>query len=93
MATRVADAMRRGALCEGSIDFMGLDWFELAERPVARVRRGFGVPAKSDDARAAGSAGPWQPGGISAFQVDAGRQLAEQAGQPYESFGARPADG
>jgi hypothetical protein len=93
MATRVADAMRRGALCEGSIDFMGLDWFELAERPVARVRRGFGVPAKSDDARAAGSAGPWQPGGISAFQVDAGRQLAEQAGQPYEAFGARPADG
>src|SRR5262249_20539615 len=27
MAERVADAMRRGALCQGSIDFLRTDWF------------------------------------------------------------------
>jgi hypothetical protein len=90
MATRVADAMRRGALCRGSIDFMGLDWFELAERPVTAVRDQFCMPAKAADAIAAGSVGPWEPGGISPFQVRAGTALAEQQGAPYESFGARP---
>jgi hypothetical protein len=44
MSTRLADAMRRRALCEGSIDFMKLDWFELAGLAVADVRRHFGVP-------------------------------------------------
>jgi hypothetical protein len=88
MASRVADAMRRGALCRGSVDFMGLDWFELAERPVTAVRDHFCVPAKSAEAVAAGSAGPWEPGGISPFQVRSGTALAEQHGRLYQSFGA-----
>jgi hypothetical protein len=90
MATRVSDAMRRGALCQGSIDFMGLDWFELAELPVLTVRDQFRMPPKAREAITAGSVGPWQPGGISPFQVRAGTSLAEQQGQPYESFGASP---
>ena len=88
MAARVADAMRRGALCQGSIDFMGLDWFDLAEMPVGAVRDQFCVPPKAREAVAAGSIGPWEPGGISPFQMQAGSSLAEQEGRPYESYGA-----
>jgi hypothetical protein len=89
MATRVADAMRRGALCQGSIDFMGLDWFELAGLPVSAVREHFCVVPKSAEALTAGSVGPWERGGISPFQVQSGASLAQQEGRPYESFGAR----
>ena len=88
MATRVADAMRRGALCEGSIDFLKVDWFALASLPVEGARDHFGVPPKSLDAVEAGSVGPWEPGGISPFQVGAGTSLAEVEGRPYDSYGA-----
>jgi hypothetical protein len=66
---RMADAMRRGALCHDerrgsdSVDFMAVDWFELAPLPVEEVRRLFRVTAKSDEAVARGSVGPWEPGG------------------------------
>jgi len=95
MPSRVADAMRRGALCPGSVDFLRTDWFALADRTVDEVRTHFGVPAKSGAATAAGSVGPWDPGGISPFQVGAGRAAADAAGRAYDSFGADvgPADG
>jgi hypothetical protein len=88
VAVRLADAMRRGALVDGSVDFMGLDWFELADRPVDEVRAGFGIVAKSERAVDVGSVGPWDPGGISEYQLGAGRSLAEREGRAYESFGA-----
>ncbi|MEZ5144344.1 MAG: hypothetical protein R2726_17780 [Acidimicrobiales bacterium] len=88
VAVRLADAMRRGALCEGSIDFLGLDWFELADLPVEEVRARFGVVPKSEAALAAGSVGPWEAGGISEYQDAAGRAAAERDGRPYEAFGA-----
>lgn len=88
MATRVADAMRRGALCQGSVDFLRTDWFELAELTVPDARDHFCVPPKSPPALAARSAGPWEPGGISPFQLRAGAALAEERGQPYDSYGA-----
>lgn len=88
VALRVADAMRRGALVQGSVDFLAVDWFELAHLPIAEVREHFGVVAKSDAAVAAGSVGPWDPGGISEFQERTGRELAAARGEPYESFGA-----
>ena len=80
MATRVADTMRRGAMCtdhsldQDSIDFMRLDWFELAALSLEGVRRRFNVTPKSVSAIAAGSVGPWEPGGISPFQSRAGRR-------------------
>jgi hypothetical protein len=89
VAVRIADAMRRGALCRDSvldvdsIDYLHLDWFALAELPVAEARRRFGVVDKAPEAVAAGSVGPWDPGGISPFQLNAGRQLAECQGRPY----------
>lgn len=88
VAIRVADAMRRGALVDGSVDFMAVDWFRLADRSVAEVREHFGVVAKSDAAIDAGSVGPWDPGGISAYQEQTGRQLARSRGEQYRSFGA-----
>jgi hypothetical protein len=88
MAARVADAMRRGALCAGSVDFMRTDWFEIADLTVDAARRKFGVPPKSPTAIAAGSVGPWQAGGISPFQERTGRSLASAEGREYDSFGA-----
>lgn len=93
MAERVADAMRRGAMSKGSIDFLrGVDWFDLADLTVEEVRRHFEVPPKSADAVGAGSVGPWETGGISPFQVQSGIRLAESEGRPYEPYGARVAE-
>ena len=98
VAARIADAMRRGASCRDrvlgvdSIDFLRLDWFSLSDLPLAEVRDRFGLPAKSPEAVKAGSVGPWQPGGISPFQLAAGRALAERAGRTYSSHGASVAE-
>jgi len=97
MAVRLADAMRRGALCADvvtgttSIDFLRLDWFELAPLPLDEVRRRFTVGPASAEARAAGSIGPWEPGGISPFQLAAGRDAAAAAGRDYDAYGATAA--
>jgi hypothetical protein len=94
MAVRLADALRRGALCSDhetgsdSIDYLRLDWFELASCRIDDVRARFNVVQKSDDAVAAGSVGPWQPGGISPFQERFGRELAAEQERTYESYGA-----
>jgi hypothetical protein len=87
--------MRRGALGtdhatgSDSIDYLRLDWFELAGMPLEDVRARFNVVAKAEEAAAAGSVGPRQPGGISSFQERSGRELAEHENRPYESYGAR----
>src|SRR5262249_15040183 len=74
VAERVGDAMRRGATCAGSNDFLAIDWFELADLPLEEARRRFGLGEKSERARAAGSVGPWEPGGISEFQSNCGEE-------------------
>jgi hypothetical protein len=94
VAVRLADAMRRGALCHDnvsdndSVDFLRVDWFELAPLPLDEVRARFCVQPKSATAVAAGSAGPRDAGGISPFQLEAGRGFAEHLGVAYDSFGA-----
>jgi hypothetical protein len=94
VARRMADAMRRGALCtdsvtgSDSIDYLRIDWFALADQPLDAVRARFGVVAQAADALAAGSVGPWEPGGISPFQLAAGRAAADERAEPYDSFGA-----
>lgn len=74
MATRLADAMRRGAMArpDGTVakSFLAVDWFEYAELPVQEVRRRFQIPPKSDKAIAAGSVGTWDLAGFSAYQLD-----------------------
>jgi hypothetical protein len=94
MAIRLGDAMRRGALCHDavtgadSIDYLQIDWFDLAPLPLVEVRARFGVVDKSEAAVSAGSITAWEPGGISPFQLAAGEALAEREGRAYASFGA-----
>ena len=94
MAVRLSDALRRGALSRDdatgsdSIDFLGMDWFAVAHLPCADLRARFNLVPKADAAVAAGSVGPWEPGGISPFQMNAGRELAASRGRRYDSHGA-----
>jgi hypothetical protein len=96
VATRIADAMRRGALCRDevlevdSIDYLRLDWFSVADQPIDEIRRRFRVVGKSDEAIEAGSVGPWELGGISPFQMAAGQLAAARGKRPYASYGAVP---
>jgi hypothetical protein len=86
MPERLGDAMRRGALC--GKDLMGVDWFSYADAPVVEVRRTLNVVPKGPAALVNGSVGPWEHGGISPYQANSGRKLAEAEGRPYESYGA-----
>jgi len=94
VAARIADAMRRGAVCtdqvtgSDSIDFLRIDWFEVAPLPLEDVRERFGLTPKSAGAVAAGAVGPWEPGGISPFQERSARALAERDGREYDAYGA-----
>lgn len=95
VAQRVADALRRGALSHGldgapDVDFLAVDWFALADRPVAELREEFGVVEKSEKALAAGSVGPWEPGGISEYQYETARARAVAEGREYHAHGATP---
>jgi hypothetical protein len=93
MAVRLADALRRGALVgahAGGPDLLGIDWFERAHLPIDEVRAELGVVQKSDVALEAGSVGPWEAGGISPFQYEAGQRKAEAEDRAYDSFGATP---
>lgn len=88
MPARLADALRRGALCDGSIDFLAVDYFSMADLDVREVRSHFGVPEKSSVATASGSVGPWDPGGMSPYQLAAGEALAAAQRRSYDSYGA-----
>jgi hypothetical protein len=94
MAVRLSDAMRRGALCRDtgagsdSVDFLALDWFSVAGSTCDELRARFNLVPKSEGAVAAGSVGPWEPGGISPFQLNAGRELADELGIAYDAHGA-----
>jgi hypothetical protein len=93
MSLRLGDAMRRGALSHGldgapDVDLMQVDWFSLADRPLAEVRRQFGIQDKWSRAIVAGSPSPFGAGGISEAQLAAGRASAEARGERYETFGA-----
>ncbi len=96
LAVRLSDGMRRGALSHDrvtgshSVDFLRVDWFDLAAMEVAEARERFSLAAKSPRAMTAGSVGPWEPGGISPFQMNAGRELAARLGRTYDPLGAAP---
>lgn len=95
MTVRIGDAMRRGALSHGldgapDVDFMAVDWFELAALPLDELRQRFAITPKSEAAVAAGSVTPWEPGGMSEAQLASGRALAAELGVCYDSYGATP---
>jgi hypothetical protein len=100
MAVRLADAMYRGAMLAWhvndtypgrSTDLLTTDWFEHAERPLEDIRAELGLLPRSARAVAAGSKTPWERGGISPFQQQYGRTVAEAEGREYDSYGAEPA--
>jgi hypothetical protein len=94
MAVRLADAMRRGALCAahaGGPDLLARDWFSDAHRSVEEVRATLGIVAKSSRAVECGSVTAWELGGISPFQFECGRVTAERDGRAYDAYGASPA--
>jgi hypothetical protein len=70
MHVRIADALRRGRdLCAGlGMDLLEVDFHDLAEQPVADVRVGLGIPPKSPEALACGSAGVFDRAGMSRLQ-------------------------
>jgi hypothetical protein len=70
MHLRVADAIRRGKVVCGhaATDLFEVDYHAIADRPVPEVREMLGVPPKSGPAIAAGSVGPFDPGGMSEAQ-------------------------
>ena len=94
MEVRLADAMYRAAVCrdtetdQDSVDFLSMDWFAIAHRTCADLRVRFNLLAKSAAAVEAGAVGPWEPGGISPFQLAAGQALAAARGVPYDAHGA-----
>jgi hypothetical protein len=95
MAVRIGDALRRGARSHGldgrpDVDLLAVDWFELADRSVEEVRELFGVEDRSQDARDAGSVGPWEVGGISEYQLETAGARAAAAGEEYRTYGATP---
>ena len=99
VAVRLADAMRRGALSHDevtgadSVDYLRLDWFSIADLALDEARDRFSIAPKSDSAIAAGSVSCWEPGGISPFQLRAGRDAAARGGYAYESYGAAAEEG
>jgi hypothetical protein len=90
MATRLADAMRRGALTRGSHDFLDVDWFALADRPITVVRTEIGLVGKDPAVLAAGSAGPWQAGGITAYQLKSAEAAATADDRDYVAWHPDP---
>jgi hypothetical protein len=64
----------------------------VAHESCAELRARFHLVAKAPEAVAAGSVGPWQPGGISPFQMHAGSDMAAAQGRPYDAHGASVAD-
>jgi hypothetical protein len=89
MASRLADAMYRGAMC--GRDLLGVDWFALADHEVEAVRVELGIPPKWERIareRRSHSPGPWEPGGISPYQLASGQRLAVAEGREYDAHGA-----
>jgi hypothetical protein len=70
MPQRIADAIRRAkVVCQSfRVDLFEVDYYELAERPVAEVREMLSVPPKGPPALEAGSAGLFDVAGMSETQ-------------------------
>jgi hypothetical protein len=70
MHQRIADAIRRGkVVCDRyGVDLFEVDYVALADRPVEEIRETLGIPPKSSGALEGGSAGPFDPEGMSENQ-------------------------
>ena len=96
MGVRLGNAIARGGEvawkfnATNGIDLLGVDWFARADDDLDALRMEYGFTGpgkKSLEAKVAGSAGPFEPGGITPAQVGWGTDMAAAEGRPYESFG------
>ena len=80
MHLRIADAIRRGkVVCLNyGVDLFEVDYYDLAERPVAEVGEMLGVPPKGSGAIEAGSVGPFALEGMSETQRRATRATSRR---------------
>lgn len=79
MHVRIADAWRRGRLLRESLgtDLLEVDYHEFTSQPVDEVRDQLGIAPKSERARAAGSAGVFDPEGMTKLQLEYAASLKE----------------
>jgi hypothetical protein len=75
----LADALRRGkVVCDHyGVDLFDIHYYELADRPVEEIRVMLTVPPKSSEAVEGGSAGVFDPEGMSETQR---RAVAQRRG-------------
>ena len=73
---------------DDALDYIALDYFSMADRPIDQVRWEFGIGPKSGAAVAAGSRDLLARGGISEAQVRPGRRTAEAQGLGCDPRGA-----
>lgn len=97
MGIRLGNAIARGGEVawrfheNRGIDLLAVDWHDRAHEELDDLREEFGFDgpgAKSLEAKAAGSAGPFQPGGVTVAQLQWGRDMARAEGRAYDPFGA-----
>jgi hypothetical protein len=76
MHDRIADAIRRGKVVCNSygVDLFEVDYHKLADRPIGEVREILSMPPKSSGAIEGGSAGLFDPEGMSATQQEFARR-------------------
>lgn len=71
MPERVADAIRRGRIC--NLDVMyGVDYFDYKDMPIDEVRKSLGIVPKSKELD---SPGIWHPDGITSYQREHGNSM------------------
>ena len=71
MPERVADAIRRGRICNRDVMY-GIDYFEYKNMPIDEVRQHLGIAPKDKDIN---SPGVWHPDGITSYQREHGNSL------------------
>ena len=71
MPERVADAIRRGRICNRDVMY-GIDYFEYKDCQIDEVRAQLGIVNKDRDIE---SPGVWDPNGITSYQREHGNAL------------------
>ena len=71
MPERVADAIRRGRVCNRDVMY-GIDYFQYKNMPIDDVRQHLGIAPKD---KGINSPGVWHPDGITSYQREHGNAL------------------
>ena len=71
MPERIADAIRRGRICNRDVMY-GIDYFKYKDIEIEQVRLQLGIECKDDGIN---SPGVWHPDGITSYQRDHGNPL------------------